>query len=333
MPKIFFVSLEKAEKNLITASIEAGASAIILPKGNAEQVRKLGKICLISEDGDLIPEKDVVFVRITKKEDEAKVVALKGSIPAIIQNEDWTIIPLENLISKTSNLIQTVHNAKEARLALTTMERGADGVCLVNPSVNDILDVGKVVQESGLEHIPLVKAIIESITPVSMSDRCAIDTTSLLPPGTGLLIGDSAKAMFLVHNENVESPYCASRPFRVNAGAVHAYIRLPNNKTKYLCEISSGDDVLAVDTKGNGSIVSVGRNKIERRPMLLVRAIYEKTPISLVLQNAETIRLTSPEGKPLSVTSLKKGDAVLVHIGSSSGRHFGQEIAETIVEK
>jgi 3-dehydroquinate synthase II len=167
-----------------------------------------------------------------------------------------------------------------------------------------------------------------------MSDRCCIDTTSLLPPGTGLLVGDSGSAMFLVHNENVQSPYCAARPFRVNAGAVHAYVRLPENRTKYLCELSAGDEVLAVDPKGNSHTVAVGRNKIERRPMMLVSAQNKKGKrVSLVLQNAETIRLTTPDGKPASVTRLQKGDMVLAFFGESTGRHFGEAIQETIREK
>jgi 3-dehydroquinate synthase II len=54
--------------------------------------------------------------------------------------------------------------------------------------------------------------------------------------------------------------------------------------------------------------------------------------ISLILQNAETIRLTSPDGSPISVTRLDAGDEVLAYI-EESGRHFGVEIDETIVEK
>jgi len=38
-------------------------------------------------------------------------------------NKDRTIIPLENLLSKTTNLIQTVTTAEQAKLALTTMEK------------------------------------------------------------------------------------------------------------------------------------------------------------------------------------------------------------------
>jgi len=43
-----------------------------------------------------------------------------------------------------------------------------------------------------------------------------------------------------VHSESVENPYVEPRPFRVNAGAVHAYIMMPNGKTKYLDELQDG---------------------------------------------------------------------------------------------
>jgi hypothetical protein len=46
---------------------------------------------------------------------------------------------------------------------------------------------------------------------------------SLLVPGEGLLVGNFARALFLVHSECAESSYISSRPFRVNAGPVHAY--------------------------------------------------------------------------------------------------------------
>jgi 3-dehydroquinate synthase class II len=75
-------------------------------------------------------------------------------------------------------------------------------------------------------------------------------------------------------------------------------------------------------------------NKIERRPMMLVSAQNKKGKrVSLVLQNAETIRLTTPDGKPASVTRLQKGDMVLAFFGESTGRHFGEAIQETIREK
>jgi 3-dehydroquinate synthase II len=76
----------------------------------------------------------------------------------------------------------------------------------------------------------------------------------------------------------------------------------------------------------------VGRNKIERRPLLLVEAEAGGETVSLILQNAETIRLTTPTGEALSVALLKPGDQVLAHV-ESGGRHFGQQVEETITER
>lgn len=335
MKKVFWVDLrESFQKKYVTAALEAGVDALLVPQGKSEEIHVMGKVQTIAEDGDLKLGKDVDIVQITEKADEDKVVQYQGKIPVIVENVDWTIIPLENLISKTSNLIQSVADPKEAKLALETMERGADGVLLRPQNASDIYETGTIIREMSTDQIPLeVVEVVETKT-VAMSDRCCVDTTSILPPGTGLLVGDSAKAMFLVHNENVQSPFCAARPFRVNAGAVHAYVRLPDNRTTYLCELSGGDEVLAVDPQGNSSIVAVGRNKIERRPMLLVVGKNkEGKRVSLVLQNAETIRLTTPDGKPASVTRIAKGDKVLAFFGSSHGRHFGEEIKETIQEK
>eukprot|EP00878_Enallax_costatus_P047537 GHUV01058382.1.p1 GENE.GHUV01058382.1~~GHUV01058382.1.p1 ORF type:complete len:102 (-),score=24.42 GHUV01058382.1:127-432(-) len=66
----------------------------------------------------------------------------------------------------------------------------------------------------------------------------------------------------------MESQYINSRPFRVNAGAVHAYIQAPNNKTAYLSELKSGSEVLVVDAAGRARTAVVGRCKVETRPMV-----------------------------------------------------------------
>jgi len=51
-----------------------------------------------------------------------------------------------------------------------------------------------------------------------------------------------------------------------------------------------------------------------------------------VLQNAETIRLTRPDGSSLSVAVLKPGDQVLAHL-TEGGRHFGMAVKETLTER
>ena len=94
---------------------------------------------------------------------------------------------------------------------------------------------------------------------------------------------------------------------------------------------------MLVNTQGKSQTAYLGRNKIEKRPMMLIEAEAEGQPISLVMQNAETIRLVSSEGKPVSITSLKQGDKVLGHIEkagpSGAGRHFGMQVDETLIER
>jgi 3-dehydroquinate synthase II len=170
------------------------------------------------------------------------------------------------------------------------------------------------------------------VRPLGMGDRVCVDTITNMQPGQGMLVGNSSSGMFLVHAENVETPYCATRPFRVNAGAVHAYVRVPDGKTAYLSDVGIGDPVLIIDPKGKTEVGFVGRAKVEKRPMMLVEAAYKGKPLSLVMQNAETIRLTKPGGEPVSITHLKPGDRVLSYL-EEAGRHFGVKIDETIVEK
>ncbi|MBN9339690.1 MAG: hypothetical protein J0H52_06380, partial [Comamonadaceae bacterium] len=67
---------------------------------------------------------------------------------------------------------------------------------------------------------------------------------SMLKKGQGMLVGNSSAFTFLVHAETESNPYVAARPFRVNAGAVHAYAVMPGDRTNYLEELASGDEVL-----------------------------------------------------------------------------------------
>lgn len=334
--KKFWYKAPYWDKKLITVALESGFSAVYVPDGYAEKVKELSKTQVISKDkeADLVLGRDLKEVIIESQKSEQEIVKLQGKIPVIIRNKDWTIIPLENLISKTSNLIQCVHNCEEAKLAFEIMEKGADGILLETDDLNEIKKTGGLIKELQNERLHLAEAEIEKIEQVGIGDRVTVDTASILKPGQGMLVGDSSSAMFLVYNENVETPYCDPRPFRVNAGGVHAYIRVPGDETKYIGELKSGLKVLIVDLKGNTEEAIVGRAKIEKRPMLVVYAHYRSKEISLVMQNAETIRLTKTDGKPISVTKLKKGDKVLAFLEEEgAGRHFGKKIKETILEK
>ena len=90
-------------------------------------------------------------------------------------------------------------------------------------------------------------------------------------------------------------------------------------------------EVLVVDSQGNGQSVVVGRTKTEVRPMLLISAKIEQTQGSVVIQNAETIRLVGKDGQPKSVVELNVGDEILCRV-DQAGRHFGMRIQEEILE-
>ena len=65
---------------------------------------------------------------------------------------------------------------------------------------------------------------------------------------------------------------------------------------------------------------------------MFIKAAVSDKEITTIVQNAETIRLTDPKGKPVSVVKLKKGDKILVAV-EEAGRHFGHKIDESITEK
>ena len=90
--------------------------------------------------------------------------------------------------------------------------------------------------------------------------------------------------------------------------------------------------MLAVSHEGKCRPVVVGRAKIERRPLALVEAEEGGQRISIILQNAETLRLTQPDGKPLSLVDLREGSEVLI-FREGAGRHFGVKVDETILER
>jgi 3-dehydroquinate synthase II len=332
MTRLFWVNARPYNKKVITTALESGADAVIVPRGRSKGVRDLGLLKTVSPDGDLKLGEDVVEITISSEKDEAKALKVPADKLLLIKTRDWKVIPLENLIAKRgTGLLALVRSAQEAKIALKIMERGVDGVVLASTDLSEIKRTAAVMREQA-ERLRLVKATIRSVRPLGMGDRVCVDTITNMKPGQGMLVGNSSSGMFLVHAENVETPYCATRPFRVNAGAVHAYVRVPDGKTAYLADVSIGDPVLIIDYKGRSEVGFVGRAKVEKRPMMLVEATYKGKLLSLVMQNAETIRLTKAGGEPVSITHLKAGDRVLSYL-EEAGRHFGVKIDETIVEK
>jgi len=330
--KKLWVNAVPYNKEVVISALESGAEAVVLPDGDSGKVRELGRIKTVEKAGDIKPGVDVEFVDIANKADEDKAAAVDKNKIVVLRMLDWTIIPIENLLaSRKTNIMVQVDNNEQAKLMVEILEKGVDGVVLNNTDHNEIKKTADTIHGIS-EKVSLVTAAVTSVKQLGMGDRACIDTCTQMKLGEGMLVGNTASGFFLVHSESIDNPYVASRPFRVNAGAVHAYTLTPGGKTKYLADLKTGNEVLLVDFKGKSQVAYLGRNKIEKRPMMLIEAEAEGMPISLVMQNAETIRLVSPDGKAISVTSLKVGDKVLGHV-ETAGRHFGMQVEETLIER
>lgn len=266
--------------------------------------------------------------------DEIDRASQAGADFVIVEAEDWKIIPLENVIAKlhksNTKVYTTIKNAEETRTMFSVLELGVDGVIFSTDNEKEVDELRNYLEAFVF---PIKSAKILDVKDVGTGERVCVDTTSMLQVGEGMLIGSRSNFLFLIHNESVGSSFTSPRPFRVNAGAVYCYTVMPDGKTKYLSEIEAGSEVLIVKNNGSSRRVTVGRSKIETRPLRLIRADTEDETGTIILQNAETIRFIKSDGTLLPVTDARVGDEILCYIKPPSGRHFGMEVKEFIVEK
>jgi len=319
------------DKQIVIRALESGADAVMVPKGYSPKVKELGLITTIAEDGDIRLGEDVCVLEIKGKQDEERAARWPKDKQLVLRMKDWTIIPLENIIAQRSGLFVEVVNSEMAKTAIQILEKGVDGVLLTTTDLNEIKKTIEVIHAIS-PRLEMETATVIETRILGMGDRVCIDTCTQMNPGQGMLIGNASDAFFLIQSESEENPYVAARPFRVNAGPVHAYLLCAEGKTRYLSELKTGDDVMLVDHSGTTQSANIGRCKIERRPLVLIVAEAAGKRISVILQNAETIRLLQPKGKSVSVASLREGTEVLVH-REGGGRHFGMKIEETLQEK
>ena len=265
--------------------------------------------------------------------DEQKVVQLaeQGIQYLIISCPNWKVIPLENLIARARNkatLLADVSSLSDAKVALHTLELGVDGVVITPTSTGEIEEIDAFLKQFG-ETISLVEARVVSVKPIGLGARVCVDTIELMTPGEGMMVGSQSSGLMLVEAEVHSNPHVEPRPFRVNAGPVSSYVLTPGNRTRYLSELKTGDEILIVDRLGHVRQVHVGRVKIERRPMVLIETEVDSRSFSFIVQNAETVRLVS-DGASRSVSELKAGDEVLMRV-EEGGRHFGTLVTDEMV--
>jgi 3-dehydroquinate synthase II len=266
--------------------------------------------------------------------DEIERASETGAELVIVDAPNWKIIPLENIIAKLhkskTKVFATAKSSQEVATLFAVLELGVDGVILSTDSEEE---VDRVRRELTTARFLITRAKIKEVKDVGTGERVCVDTASMMRMGEGMLVGSRSNFMLLVHNESVGSSFTSPRPFRVNAGAIYCYTMVPSGGTRYLSEIESGSEVWIVNTEGIARSAVVGRSKIETRPLRLIRAEINGEEGTVILQNAETIRLISKDGKLLSVTEVKAGDEVLGYAKQAGGRHFGMEVDEFIVEK
>jgi len=327
-----------ARQEVMDRARRRGFSRFVLPEGEPPDarpgeevaVRGADHLTVLSRSPPTIP---LVTVGDPQRLEEVLREAPAGGVLAV----EWTgdrVIPLENAISLVGHRFELWVDArrpKEVPGALGALEHGAHRVVVAVRSPAEVDEL-----ESLLEG-PLPTALdwtlvpVTSVRPVGLGDRVIVDTTSLLDPAEGLLVGSAAGFLFHVASEAVGSRFSRPRPFRVNAGAAHSYVLMTDGSTRYLSELEPGDAVLAGRPGGPVRSLRVGRLKVERRPLVVVTARVGEEERTVFLQEAETVRL-SAETERVPTTELAPG--ARVHgVRLTPARHLGREVEETIVER
>ncbi|XP_078164669.1 3-dehydroquinate synthase isoform X2 [Carex rostrata] len=339
-------------KEVFCASVERGWSTFLFHSKNRQLANDWSSTAAIQplflEGSQVMDDRHkriALFYNVTTPQDLQilKPEEIEADNMVISFQGEWQVIPAENVVAAFQGfkgaVLAVSTSSSDAQVFLEALDQGLDGVVLKVDSLEEIIRLKGYFDRRNADctRLELTRATISKVEVVGMGDRVCVDLCSLMHPGEGLLVGSFARGLFLVHSECLETNYIASRPFRVNAGPVHAYVAVPGGKTSYLSELCAGKEVLVVDKKGSWRTATVGRVKIESRPLILVEAKEGDETYNIFLQNAETVGLICPcrddnAKTVIPVTSLKVGDEVLLR-KQGGARHTGIEITEFIVEK
>ena len=285
---------------------------------------------ILSENSEGVVRKDI-----SDDSDRESIRSLMGMVEwVLVDCPDWTMIPLENLIADSSGtgtrICAVINRIEDIQGAIFALELGVDAMLLpfqeemwskaqtLSSKRND-----RLVQNSKLE---MIEVTVNSIEDGGIGERVCIDLIERMNPDEGLCIGSFSSCMLLVQAEVNENPHVPTRPFRVNAGAIHAYVLSDEQETRYLQELSSGMSLSIISVDGKSRSSTIGRLKIEHRPFLLVRFSSDKgVEGQILLQQAETVRLLTSSGSSIPVTSLKIGEKVLA-MSLGSAMHMGKGV-------
>ena len=292
----------------------------------------------IVDDGDQLDRlisaghSGVVFVEVRDDRTLNLACTAAARLPwTIVSFTDPTKIPLEIVIAAADRsegkLVCVVGDIEEATIVLDVLEHGSDGLLLAPRDANEVFQLARLL-EAGSNDLALSTLTVERIDHVGLGDRVCVDTCSHFEQDEGILVGSYSSGFILCVSETHPLPYMPTRPFRVNAGALHSYVLGPDNRTNYLSELHSGSTVLAVNTEGKTRRVVVGRAKLESRPLLQITAhSQDGVEVSLTVQDDWHVRVLGPGPKVRNVTELQQGDELLGYIATDK-RHVGIPIGE-----
>lgn len=255
---------------------------------------------------------------------------------SVLAFQDPTKIPLEIVLaaadSSEGSIITRVADVEEAEVVLGVLEQGADGVMMAPAAVGDATSL-KTAAAGKPADLDLVELTVRETRRVGMGERACVDTCSHFRADEGILVGSLSQGMVLGCSETHPLPYMPTRPFRVNAGALHSYTASTPGRTNYLSELRSGSKVTAVDSSGRTRLVTVGRVKIESRPLLSIDAVAPSgQAVNLIVQDDWHVRVLGPQGVVLNVTELEPGSRVLGYLPTEQ-RHVGYPIDEFCIEQ
>jgi 3-amino-4-hydroxybenzoic acid synthase len=282
-------------------------------------------------------KRDGILVDVDNKErlDEA-CAAVRAGLLTIIRFKDPTKIPLEIVLAAGSRrdgkIMTFVSDLAEAKVVMSVLESGPDGVIMAPRSAADVEALGRICNPKRGD-LALKEFSVTEVANAGTGDRVCVDTCSNFYPDEGLLVGSFGGAFLLCCSETHPLPYMPTRPFRVNAGAVSSYILSSTERTNYLSELCQGDMVTAVKVNGDTRSLVVGRVKIETRPLLLIKTrSSDGDTASLILQNDWHVRMLGPAGVVHNITELKPGSIILGYTAARA-RHVGMAVDEYCLEK
>ena len=210
--------------------------------------RVLGQDLEIGEDGTLRLEGRAVgcAVDVSTADGQSKARSLAGCVEWILlEFGEWTMIPVENIVAACNGgptrVAARLRSAEQVIGAAFALQIGADALLVPQ----EVIETALIAKAQRGEVVPAEAPVERSsfkledfevlqIRDGGVGQRVCVDLTCLLEIGEGMLIGSSSSSLTLVHGETLQSDFVPSRPFRVNAGAVHAYILMADDSTKYL---------------------------------------------------------------------------------------------------